>query len=107
MWSQEITDVPDDKILQKCQWIETYEKTSLTTIQQTGTYGFSTMVLTPILNNIEPALDGIVNASAIFTLAPDERFIIKTWDVGRSGASILPSNNLVQSKATRIQIVGI
>ena len=51
--------------------------------------------------------DAIVNASCSFTLNPNEYFVVKAWNNGGSATSILNSNNLIQSKATLIQISGI
>ena len=108
MWSQTAGSIPEeDSKLQKNQWIETYNKFSQVDRTITGTYGFSSLVITRVLNNTSSVYDGIANASAIFTLNPNERFVVKAWNIGGSATKILASNDLVTSKATRIQIVGI
>lgn len=107
MWSQAITEFPATMALQKTQWIETYYKTGTNTIEQTGTYGFSTCIVTPVLDITNNVYDGIINASCSFTLRENERFIVKAWNNDGSATKILASNQLVPSKATRIQIVGI
>ena len=106
-WSQTGNDIqqPSTK-WQRSQWIERFTLSG-TDVTQTGTYGFSTCLINPTLNNVDPDYDAIVNASCSFTLNPNEHFVVKAWNNGGSNTSILTSNNLMQSKATLIQISGI
>lgn len=106
-WSQTGNNIeePSNK-WQRSQWIERFTLSGINRTR-TGIYGFSTCLINPTLDNIDPDYDAIVNASCSFTLNPNEHFVVKAWNNGGSVTSILPSNNLISSKATLIQISGI
>jgi len=91
---------------QRTQWVERFTKSGIV-VTQTGTFGFTTCLINPTLDNVDPNYDAVVGSSCDFTLAPGEYFVIKAWNNGGSPTSIITSNDLLPNNATRIQIVGI
>jgi hypothetical protein len=98
LWSQ-TTFTTNANTIQRSNWIQT----------STGNkYGFSTGLVNPIGNSVDPDLDCIISASCIITLANNESFQVYAKNHSSSATSIITGNSLIPNQGgTRIQIMNI